>query len=74
MNAKIPCDKTIDLFGGSAPLAVSTDPVTGNITEYHSIEDFVKAALMSRILKLSLRAIFILNCLIITAKNVKRSL
>lgn len=40
MNAKIPCDKTIDLFGGAAPLAVSTDPVTGNITEYHSIEDF----------------------------------
>lgn len=40
MNAKIPCDKTIDMFGGVAPLAVSTDPVTGNITEYHSIEDF----------------------------------
>lgn len=40
MNAKIPCDKTIDMFGGAAPLAVSTDPVTGNITEYHSIEDF----------------------------------
>lgn len=40
MNAKTPCDKTIDMFGGAAPLAVSTDPVTGNITEYHSIEDF----------------------------------
>lgn len=45
MNAKIPCDKTIDMFGGAAPLAVSTDPVTGNITEYHSIEDFVKGCI-----------------------------
>ena len=45
MNAKIPCDKTIDMFGGAAPLAVSTDPVTGNITEYHSIEDFIKCCI-----------------------------
>ncbi|HJF27963.1 MAG TPA: AAA family ATPase [Acinetobacter lwoffii] len=45
MNAKIPCDKTIDMFGGVAPLAVSTDPVTGNKTEYHSIEDFIKGCI-----------------------------
>ena len=36
MNAKIPCDKTAII------LAVSTDPVTGTKTEYHSIEDFAK--------------------------------
>ena len=36
MNAKIPCDKT------AITLAVSTDPVTGTKTEYHSIEDFAK--------------------------------
>jgi len=51
MNAKIPCDKTIDLFGGSAPLAVSTDPVTGNTTEYHSIEDFTTGCIDERNLK-----------------------
>lgn len=51
MNAKIPCDKTIDLFGGSAPLAVSTEPVTGNITEYHSIEDFTTGCIDERNLK-----------------------
>lgn len=51
MNAKIPCDKTIDLFGGAAPLAVSTDPVTGNITEYHSIEDFTTGCIDERNLK-----------------------
>jgi hypothetical protein len=48
MNARTelkPCDKTIDLFGGVAPLAVSTDPVTGNTTEYHSIEDFAKGCI-----------------------------
>ena len=36
MNAKLPCDKT------AITLAVSTDPVTGTKTEYHSIEDFAK--------------------------------
>lgn len=51
MNAKIPCDKTIDLFGGSAPLAVSTDPVTGKITEYHSVEDFTTGCIDERNLK-----------------------
>lgn len=51
MNAKIPCDKTIDMFGGAAPLAVSTDPVTGNITEYHSIEDFATGCIDERNLK-----------------------
>lgn len=51
MNAKIPCDKAIDMFGGAAPLAVSTDPVTGNITEYHSIEDFIKGCIDERNLK-----------------------
>ena len=44
MNAKIPCDKTLDMFG-AVPLAVSTDPVTGNKTEYHSIEDFAKGCI-----------------------------
>lgn len=44
MNAKIPCDKTLDMFG-VAPLAVSTDPVTGTKTEYHSIEDFAKGCI-----------------------------
>lgn len=51
MNAKIPCDKTIDMFGGAAPLAVSTDPVTGNTTEYHSIEDFTTGCIDERNLK-----------------------
>ncbi|QFS16967.1 hypothetical protein FHP22_05225 [Acinetobacter indicus] len=36
MNAKITLN---------APLAVSTDPVTGNITEFHSIEDFIKGCI-----------------------------
>ena len=36
MNAKI-------IF--NAPLAASTDPVTGNTTEYHSIEDFIKGCI-----------------------------
>ncbi|MDM1325187.1 DUF3987 domain-containing protein [Acinetobacter pseudolwoffii] len=36
MNAKITLN---------APLVVSTDPVTGNITAYHSIEDFVKGCI-----------------------------
>ncbi|QFS17057.1 AAA family ATPase [Acinetobacter indicus] len=36
MNAKITLN---------APLAVSTDPVTGNTTEYHSIEDFIKGCI-----------------------------
>ncbi|WP_180048092.1 YfjI family protein [Acinetobacter sp. YH12243] len=51
MNAKIPCDKAIDMFGGAAPLAVSTDPVTGNITEFHSIEDFTTGCIDERNLK-----------------------
>ena len=36
MNAKI-------IF--NAPFAASTDPVTGNTTEYHSIEDFIKGCI-----------------------------
>ncbi|WP_318342467.1 DUF3987 domain-containing protein [Acinetobacter sp. 16] len=36
MNAKITLN---------APLAVSTDPLTGNTTEYHSIEDFAKGCI-----------------------------
>ncbi|CAB1207595.1 DUF3987 domain-containing protein [Acinetobacter bouvetii] len=39
MNAKLPCDKT------AIALVVSTDPVTGNTTEYHSIEDFAKGCI-----------------------------
>lgn len=39
MNAKLPCDKT------AIALAVSTDPVTGTKTEYHSLEDFVKGCI-----------------------------
>ena len=42
MNAKITLN---------APLAVSTDPVTGNITEYHSIEDFATSCIDERNLK-----------------------
>lgn len=42
MNAKITLN---------APLAVSTDPVTGNITEYHSIEDFATNCIDERNLK-----------------------
>lgn len=42
MNAKIPLN---------APLVVSTDPVTGNITTYHSIEDFAKGCIDERNLK-----------------------
>ncbi|APX62152.1 DUF3987 domain-containing protein [Acinetobacter schindleri] len=42
MNAKIPLN---------APLVVSTDPVTGNKTEYHSIEDFAKGCIDERNLK-----------------------
>lgn len=39
MNAKIPCDKT------AIALAVSTDPVSGFKTEYHSLEDFAKGCI-----------------------------
>ncbi|EPG2067895.1 DUF3987 domain-containing protein [Acinetobacter baumannii] len=42
MNAKITLN---------APLVVSTDPVTGNITEYHSIEDFATSCIDERNLK-----------------------
>ncbi|WP_371970986.1 YfjI family protein [Acinetobacter sp. AL9] len=42
MNAKITLN---------APLAVSTDPVTGNTTEYHSIEDFATGCIDERNLK-----------------------
>ena len=42
MNAKITLN---------APLAVSTDPVTGNTTEYHSIEDFTTGCIDERNLK-----------------------
>lgn len=42
MNAKITLN---------APLAVSTDPVTGNITEYHSIEYFATSCIDERNLK-----------------------
>lgn len=42
MNAKITLN---------APLAVSTDPVTGNITAYHSIEDFTTSCIDERNLK-----------------------
>src|SRR5690606_798975 len=39
MNAKLPCDKT------AIVLAVSTDPVSGFKTEYHSLEDFIKGCI-----------------------------
>ena len=39
MNAKLPCDKT------AITLAVSTDPVTGFKTEYHSLEDFAQSCI-----------------------------
>ena len=42
MNAKITLN---------APLAVSTDPLTGNTTEYHSIEDFTTGCIDERNLK-----------------------
>lgn len=42
MNAKITLN---------APLVVSTDPVTGNITAYHSIEDFTTGCIDERNLK-----------------------
>lgn len=42
MNAKITLN---------APLVVSTDPVTGNITAYHSIEDFTTGCIDGRNLK-----------------------
>lgn len=42
MNAKI-------IF--NAPFAASTDPVTGNTTEYHSIEDFAKGCIDEQNLK-----------------------
>ena len=42
MNAKITLN---------TPLAVSTDPVTGNTTEYHSIEDFTTGCIDERNLK-----------------------
>ncbi|WP_257223578.1 YfjI family protein [Acinetobacter sp. YH12142] len=42
MNAKITLN---------APLVVSTDPVTGNITEFHSIEDFTTGCIDERNLK-----------------------
>ena len=40
MNAKHP-----DILNKPIPLAVSTDPLTGNTTEYHSIEDFAKGCI-----------------------------
>lgn len=39
MNAKLPCDKT------AITLTVSTDPVTGTKTEYHSLEDFAQSCI-----------------------------
>ncbi len=46
MNAKHP-----DILNKPIPLAVSTDPLTGNTTEYHSIEDFAKGCIDERNLK-----------------------
>lgn len=39
MNAKLPCDETAIAF------AVSTDPVTGTRTEYHSLKDFAQSCI-----------------------------
>lgn len=45
MNAKLPCDKT------AITLAVSTDPVTGTKTEYHSLEDFAQSCIDEKAFK-----------------------